>query len=124
MSLNCNEINLVLEELNINGYFIQDIIQPGYDTIAFYLYANGSAKTVLICTAQNACRLNETRRKIVKNEKPLETKKENQQTSVKKTVKNTEIKDEDMMVAALIATIDYTNETKKDVRLVSIKQIR
>lgn len=71
MSLNCNEINLVLEELNINGYFIQDIIQPGYDTIAFYLYANGSAKTVLICTAQNACRLNETRRKIVKNEKPL-----------------------------------------------------
>lgn len=63
-------------------------------------------------------------KKDVKNEKPLETKKENQQTSVKKTVKNTEIKDEDMMVAALIATIDYTNETKKDVRLVSIKQIR
>ena len=63
-------------------------------------------------------------KKAVKNEKPLETKKENQQTSVKKTVKNTEIKDEDMMVAALIATIDYTNETKKDVRLVSIKQIR
>ena len=62
--------------------------------------------------------------KDVKNEKPLETKKENQQTSVKKTGKNTEIKDEDMMVAALIATIDYTNETKKDVRLVSIKQIR
>ena len=63
-------------------------------------------------------------KKDVKNEKPLETKKENQQTSVKKTGKNTEIKDEDMMVAALIATIDYTNETKKDVRLVSIKQIR
>ena len=41
----------------------------------------------------------------------------------KKEVKNTEIKDEDMMVAALIATIDYANETKKDVRLVSIKQI-
>ena len=41
----------------------------------------------------------------------------------KKEVKNTEIKDADMMVAALIATIDYANETKKDVRLVSIKQI-
>lgn len=38
--------------------------------------------------------------------------------------KNTDIKDEDMMVAALIATIDYTNETKKDVRLVSIKEIK
>ena len=37
--------------------------------------------------------------------------------------KSTDIKDEDMMVAALIATIDYANETKKDVRLVSIKQI-
>ena len=38
-------------------------------------------------------------------------------------VKSTEIKDEDMMVAALIATIDFNNETKEDARLVSIKQI-
>ena len=59
-----------------------------------------------------------------KDEKPVENVKSEKQTSVNKTVKNTEIKDEDMMVAALIATIDYTNETKKDVRLVSIKQIR
>lgn len=34
-----------------------------------------------------------------------------------------DIKDEDMMVAALIATIDYADETKSDVRLISIKQI-
>ena len=34
-----------------------------------------------------------------------------------------DITDEDMMAAALIATIDYASETKKDVRLVSIKQI-
>ena len=71
MSLNCNEINLILEELNLEGAFIQDIIQPGYDTIAFYTYKNGTAKTVLVCTAQNSCRINETRRKITKNEKPL-----------------------------------------------------
>lgn len=71
MSLNCNEIDKILEELNINGYFIQDIIQPGYDTIAFYLYGNGEAKTILVCTAQNSCRINETRRKILKNDKPL-----------------------------------------------------
>lgn len=71
MSLNCNEIDKILEELNINGYFIQDIIQPGYDTIAFYLYGNAGAKTVLVCTAQNSCRMNETRRKIIKNDKPL-----------------------------------------------------
>lgn len=71
MSLNCNEINLILEELNLEGSFIQDIIQPGFDTIAFYTYKEGNAKTVIICTAQNAVRLNETRKKIPKNEKPL-----------------------------------------------------
>ena len=71
MSLNCQEINAVLSELNIDGYFIQDIIQPGYDTLALYLYANGTPKTLLICTAQNSCRLHETRRKINKNDKPL-----------------------------------------------------
>ena len=71
MSLNCNEIDVILQELNISGYFIQDIIQSGYDAIAFYLYGNGNAKTLLVCTAQNSCRINETKRKIVKNDKPL-----------------------------------------------------
>ncbi|MDE6245376.1 MAG: NFACT family protein [Treponemataceae bacterium] len=71
MSLNCNEIDLVLSELSLDGAFIQDIIQPGYDTLALYTYSAGSAKTILICTAQNACRINETRRKITRNEKPL-----------------------------------------------------
>ena len=71
MSLNCNEINLILEELNLEGAFIQEIVQPGYDTLALYTYKEGTAKTVLICTAQNSVRLNETRRKITKNDKPL-----------------------------------------------------
>lgn len=71
MSLNCNEINLILQELDLDGAFIQDIIQPGYDTLALYTYKEGNAKTLLICTAQNSVRLNETRRKITKNEKPL-----------------------------------------------------
>lgn len=60
-----------MDELNLQGAFIQDIIQPGFDTIAFYTYKNGAAKTVLVCTANGACRLNETRRKIPKNKKPL-----------------------------------------------------
>ncbi|MCR4952793.1 MAG: NFACT RNA binding domain-containing protein [Treponema sp.] len=71
MSLNCNEINLVLDELDLEGAFIQDIIQPGYDTLALYTYKEGTAKTVLICTEQNSVRINETRRKITKNAKPL-----------------------------------------------------
>lgn len=71
MSLNCNEINQILEELNLEGAFIQDIIQPGFDTLAFYTYKEGTAKTLLVCTAQNSVRINETRRKITKNDKPL-----------------------------------------------------
>ncbi len=71
MSLNCNEINVILNELNIEGAFIQDIIQPGFDTLAFYTYKEGCAKTVLVCTAQNSVRINETRKKITKNDKPL-----------------------------------------------------
>ena len=71
MSLNCNEINVILEELQLEGSFIQDIIQPGFDTLAFYTYKEGTAKTVLVCTAQNSVRINETRRKITKNDKPL-----------------------------------------------------
>ena len=71
MSLNCNEINVILNELNLEGAFIQDIIQPGFDTLAFYTYREGCAKTVLVCTAQNSVRINETRRKITKNDKPL-----------------------------------------------------
>ena len=71
MSLNCNEINLILNELNLEGAFIQEIVQPGYDTMAFYTYREGCAKTVVVCTAQNSVRMNETRRKITKNDKPL-----------------------------------------------------
>lgn len=71
MSLNCTEINSILDELDLEGAFIQDIIQPGYDTLALYTYKEGTAKTLLICTAQNSVRLNETRRKITKNAKPL-----------------------------------------------------
>ena len=67
--INKEIINLILEELNLEGAFIQDIIQPGYDTIAFYTYKNGTAKTVLVCTAQNSVRMNETRKKITKNNK-------------------------------------------------------
>ena len=46
-------------------------MQPGYDMLALYTYKEGNAKSVVVCTAQNAVRLNETRRKITKNEKPL-----------------------------------------------------
>ncbi len=71
MSLNCREIDAIIEELSIEGSFIQDAVQPGYDTLALFAYGKGGAKTILICTAPNACRIHETRRKMSRNDKPL-----------------------------------------------------
>ena len=51
----------------------------------------------------------------------LEKKKDTATVPVKKT---TEIEDEDMMVAVLVATIDYRNMTRKDVRLRSVRRIK
>lgn len=53
--------------------------------------------------------------------KPVAVKKP---ANVAKKLTIDDIKDEDMMVAALIATAEFVEETKeKDARLVSIKQI-
>ncbi len=41
----------------------------------------------------------------------------------KPTLRLEDITDPDMMVAALVASIDYQEEIKKDIRLVSIKEI-
>ena len=38
--------------------------------------------------------------------------------------KSVNVTDEDAMVAVLVASIDMRNETKKDVKLVSIKEIK
>lgn len=71
MSLNCNEIDLILSELDLAGTFVQDVVQPNFDSLALYTFKPGSAKTVFISLAAGSCRINETRRKITKNEKPL-----------------------------------------------------
>lgn len=55
-------------------------------------------------------------------EKPIQKKPEIEQTS-QKPFELSDIKDEDMMVAALVASIAYYEETKKDVRVVSIKEL-
>ncbi len=71
MSLNCNEIDLILSELNLTGSFVQDVVQPGFDSIALYTYRPGEAKTVFISLASGETRLHEVKRKIPKNPKPL-----------------------------------------------------
>ena len=54
----------------------------------------------------------ETKAEVVEESKPVEN-----------TNDNLEIEDDDMMAAVLVATIDYANETKKDVKLKSVKRI-
>ena len=48
MSLNHKEIDLILSELELSGTFVQDIVQPSYDSIALYTYKPGEPKTVFI----------------------------------------------------------------------------
>nr|MCR4823221.1 NFACT family protein [Treponema sp.] len=71
MSLNCNEIDLILSELDLAGSFIQEVVQPNYNSVAIYTYKPGMPKTLFISLAAGECRINETKRKITKNEKPL-----------------------------------------------------
>lgn len=71
MSLNCNEIDLILSELDLSGSFLQEIVQPSFDSIALYTYKPGLPKTVFISLASGECRINQVNRKIPKNEKPL-----------------------------------------------------
>lgn len=71
MSLNYKEIDLILNELELESTFIQEVIQPNFDSIAIYTFKPGVPKTVFICLAGGSTRINETRRKITKNEKPL-----------------------------------------------------
>ena len=71
MSLNATEINLILDELNLAGNFIQEIDQPNFSSLVFHCYKNGKTLQLFICTLNNACRIHETKQKITKNETPL-----------------------------------------------------
>jgi predicted ribosome quality control (RQC) complex YloA/Tae2 family protein len=97
MSLNCAEIDLILSELDLEGSFIQNVVQPSFDAIAFYAYKGGHSpgvsapvsgiasdgageraptgggvsKTVLVSLAPGVCRIHETRRKVPRSDKPL-----------------------------------------------------
>ena len=70
MSLNCAEINLILEELELEGAYIQKIVQPSYSMMALHLYKTRPIN-LLICLEPGVCRIHETAQKIAKFEKPL-----------------------------------------------------
>ena len=77
MSLNCTEIDRILAELSLTGFFIQDIVQPSFDSLALFLYRGaGEGRppeplTLFICLAHGACRLHAFSAKVPKMGKPL-----------------------------------------------------
>ncbi len=71
MSLNWKEINLVLEELDLQGFQIQKIIQSTFDVLAMSVHGRGRTKTILIAITPGACRIHETFRAVPKSDKPL-----------------------------------------------------
>jgi predicted ribosome quality control (RQC) complex YloA/Tae2 family protein len=71
MSLNWKEINLILQELELEGSWIQKAIQSAFDVLALSLYGKGGARTLLVSLSSGACRLHETFAATPKSEKPL-----------------------------------------------------
>ena len=70
MSLNCAEIDKILEELDLEGSYIQKVVQSSYSVMVLHLYKTRPT-ALLICLEPGACRLHETTRKIPKFDKPL-----------------------------------------------------
>jgi predicted ribosome quality control (RQC) complex YloA/Tae2 family protein len=71
MSLNWKEINLILEELDLEGAQIQSAVQSAFDVIILRLHKKGETRQVLVSLSPGACRIHETFAAFPKSEKPL-----------------------------------------------------
>ena len=94
----------------IKNFSVADGLTP---TIISILIVFAVLIIIILCV--NLLKLVNKEEKTIVEEKQVEVPK--------KPFTIEDITDEDMMAAALVATIDYASETKKDVRLLSIKQI-
>lgn len=71
MSLNCEEIDLILKEFPLEGLKIQNIYQPTFDSIIFELYGHAELSHYLLSIAHNASRIHPLSAPRFKNERPL-----------------------------------------------------
>jgi len=71
MSLNWKEINLILEELDLEGAQIQSAVQSAFDVIILRIHKKSVTKHLLVSLSPGACRLHETFGAAVKSVKPL-----------------------------------------------------
>ncbi len=71
MSLNCEEIDLILSEAPLVGTKIQNIYQPTFDSLILELFGKGTLTHYFFSIAPNACRLHPLSTPAPKNERPL-----------------------------------------------------
>lgn len=69
MSLNASEINLILDELDITGSYIQKIIQPDFHTLIFSVYSPWDRFDLLISMKPGTSRIHRHMGRIRKAEK-------------------------------------------------------
>ena len=86
--------------------------------LVFSLFAILMVFTVLVVIIAITSFISYLINKLTKKEVIKEVKEE------RKVAKNLNIEDDDMMVAVLIASIDYQNEIKQDVRLTNVRRIK
>jgi len=70
-SLNWKEIDLILEELRLEGSLIQEIHQPRFDRIVLHLFREGTAFMILLSLSARFPRLHLLTVKMANPEKPL-----------------------------------------------------
>ncbi|MFW6368197.1 MAG: NFACT RNA binding domain-containing protein [Spirochaetota bacterium] len=70
MSLNWREIDLILEELELSGSYIQQIIQPDFRHLVLEMYCRTGRFSLLFSLEQGATRFHRTRQRTRKNRKP------------------------------------------------------
>jgi predicted ribosome quality control (RQC) complex YloA/Tae2 family protein len=71
VSLNWKEINLVIQELDLQGAQIQKITQSNFHTLNLAVYGRSGAQNLLIVIRPGVCRIHLTQRTVPKSEKPL-----------------------------------------------------
>ncbi|MDR3019688.1 MAG: NFACT RNA binding domain-containing protein [Treponema sp.] len=71
MSLNWKEINVILDELALEGAQIQGVAQSAFDVVVLRVHKKGKTKNILISLSSGACRIHEFFSAFPKSEKPL-----------------------------------------------------
>ena len=123
---------VVVKGLNYAGYFKADgtrVSTEVSDSVLYVRYMSfaDAGLVVVVCVAivfamlALLCGIVSLFRFIAP--KAIEAKKEEKPVVQKQQIKLEDIKDEDMMVAVLVASIDYHEETQQDVRVVSVKEL-